>query len=386
MGKYKIDARNYLANDFEKELFQERALLILEHGLSEAEASMVVVSKLSDDELISLSVPFKADLVDALAESEDSIPNPDKNIIISSKQRADYEARGIDIALHTDFEDIGKNFLGYENYTISADDVLARVYKHTKVSQEGSAFDQWEDKNRLALFKSLATDPVLADARANWKDMGIEQRLETIKHVHVLHIQSLDTKFSISASDISHADLGEYDHGSFVFSNQNIKIHTDLLQNGSFSDVLDIILHEGVHAIDYQLKKELENGRIDESHPMYFDISIIARNYDDYHSHQSEGIERYMENVIEQRARLSQNASLFTGIFDLENGTVYPDVTEDQAFDTQSVLMANFGHINDPEILHIVKSLGEITGVFLGASPTPEPLPNTNQLVPEYRP
>lgn len=323
-----VDSRPYV-KIWEQEILDRRDNLVTEYDLSQAEAEMIVVLGMSDKELGSLSSVLKADLIGSIAGSEAMVPNPDSFVIIPSLQRIEFNGKEIPLEIHEDNR-IEENWLGLERSKISADDALTRLYASVNEG-ENNAYTVWRRDKEAAFAFNAATDPILGEARRNWDNLDVDERLEVLRHAHDLHVQAYEegNSYGFSPVPFNLDDLGENTRGLHSIrpdGTHDIRIDREYLASASFVEALGTGNHESTHALQYDLTVAIKTGVISQEDPIYYDAVIMDYNFSEYHDSEVHGFERYSDNFIEEDANASKTAAWIAGTFDIETGTPYADL------------------------------------------------------------
>jgi hypothetical protein len=117
----------------------------------------------------------------------------------------------------------------------------------------GMGFISWEEEGQAKFYRSLAADPLVAEAQQRWKDtsFGDEDRLEVARRIHQLQMEALGGKpepISLKDDDKS--------HGTHYGTTQEIKLSRSPgmgINQPVFAEFVDTVSHETMHSIQQQI-------------------------------------------------------------------------------------------------------------------------------------
>lgn len=201
----------------------------------------------------------------------------------------------------------------------SYDDLQEALFKLYSNTPEDINFMYWDAQRQQELSEVLARDPVLADARRNWRRMDKGQKLVAMQRTSDLVIQVYGAAAGFVYAPVTVEFMQDKNRnlsGSYSRATRIISMNEKAPQiPENFEQTMGSVVHESIHAFHDQAEVNILRGNLTPQSPAYDYMSFIMQSFRLYIKDDS-NINYYLSNPTERHAREVSYLGAYAGAGD----------------------------------------------------------------------
>lgn len=179
---------------------------------------------------------------------------------------------------------------------------LARLYKATPMPQD---FQQLSRDYMDYAIAQMASQTNLKKLKKDWAQLSEAKRIDHLRNLANFIGMATDTKPPIISLYNDDGSDKFIDKGEYVWDEGKIRINTSSYAVfDNFREMLDLVVHESSHHLQYMLVEAYNSGNLPKTHPTYKAAQLFAANTSESGEffHDKDGVEAYKNQPIERHA------------------------------------------------------------------------------------